>query len=44
MAYTVVGEDFAIWIKKKITDRNLKVTKEKDLQIAVDPEIARIFE
>jgi hypothetical protein len=43
MAYTVVGNDFAIWIKKKIISRNEKVTKEKDMLIAVDPEIAQIF-
>ena len=41
--YTTVGEPFANWAKGRIMERNEAVTLEKDLNIQVDPEIARAF-
>jgi hypothetical protein len=43
VAYSVVGENFAIWVKEQIDRRNAKVTKEKDLLIGVDSAIAMAF-
>ena len=41
--YTVVGEQFAVWVKAKIDERNAKVTSDKDMMINVDPDIAAAF-
>lgn len=43
MAYTVLGHSFADWVHKQIEARNEKVTKEKNLLIDMDPDIARAF-
>jgi hypothetical protein len=43
VAYSVVGDLFSDWVKAKINARNAKVTKEKDMLIGVDPEIAQAF-
>ena len=42
--YTIVGQDFATWVRAKIEERNAKVSKDKDLMIAVDPAIAAAFQ
>ena len=42
--YTIVGENFATWVRAKIEERNAKVSKDKDLMIAVDPAIAAAFQ
>ena len=42
--YTIVGQDFANWVRARIEERNAKVQKEKDLMIAVDPAIAAAFQ
>ena len=42
--YTIVGKDFATWVRAKIEERNAKVSKDKDLMIAVDPAIAAAFQ
>ena len=42
--YTIVGQDFANWVRAKIEERNAKVQKDKDLMIAVDPAIAAAFQ
>ena len=44
MAYAVIKEPFADWIREQVDDRNLKVTKEKDLNIAMDPAIYTAFQ
>jgi hypothetical protein len=43
VASTVIGRQFDDWVKQQILNRNLKVAKEQDLHIEVDPEIAEIF-
>ena len=43
MAYKLIGDEFEIWMRKKIDERNEKLAKDKDLMISVDPEIARVF-
>ena len=42
--YTIVGQNFANWVRAKIEERNAKVQKDKDLMIAVDPAIAAAFQ
>lgn len=41
--YTMVGKDFENWAAARIQARNEKVVKEKEMAIAMDPEIAEIF-
>jgi len=43
VAYSVVGEQFQLWVKARVVARNEKVAVEKELRIAVDPEIAEAF-
>ena len=43
VASTIIGKAFDDWVKQQVTTRNLKITKDKDLNIEVDPEIAEIF-
>ena len=42
--YTMAGEDFADWGKRRVEVRNEKVTQQKDLAIKMDPEIAAIYQ
>ena len=44
VVYTVVGDPFQAWANQRISDRNEKVVQDKDMSIALDPEIARIFQ
>jgi hypothetical protein len=39
VAFTVLGDPFRTWIKKGISDRNIKVAIQKDLNIGMDPEL-----
>jgi len=41
--HTLVGEPFAKWVGKRVTDRNKKVAVEEDM-IEMDPEILAIFQ
>ena len=43
VAATVVGDPFLEFIKNAITNRNTQVTKEKDLLIKCDPQLAQAF-
>jgi hypothetical protein len=43
VANTVLGAPFKQWIKQAIEDRNLKVAIQKDLNIGLDPEVAKCF-
>ena len=43
MAYSVIGEDFAAWVKQGVELRNQKLASEKNLLIEVDAEIANAF-
>ena len=41
---TVLGDVFVNWVKAQIEARNAKVTKEKDMMIAMDPDVAAAFQ
>ena len=43
VAYSIVGDDFADWIKRNIEFRNQKLAQEKNLLIEVDADIAQAF-
>ena len=40
----MVGDQFAAWVKERIEARNVKVTVSKNLNIALDPEVAEAFQ
>ena len=44
VAYSIIGDPFAKWVRSVIETRNDKVTKEKDLLIAMDPMVAQAFQ
>jgi len=39
IAYTIIGDDFADWVMQVVTNRNLKIQKDHNLMINIDPEI-----
>ena len=41
--YTIIGDPFQKWADKRVTERNEKVVKDRDMEITMDPEIAEIF-
>ena len=41
--YTIAGDPFQDWADGRISSRNDRVVKEKDMSIMLDPEIAEIF-
>ena len=43
VAYTIIGESFATWIKESIEQRNEELAKKQKLLIEMDPEIAAAF-
>ena len=43
VTYTIAGDAFATWVKANIEERNAKVTKEKDLMINMDEDVAAAF-
>ena len=43
VVYTIVGQQFAQWVKEKVEERNNKVSVDKGLLIEVDDEIANAF-
>ena len=42
--YTVLGKPFDDWVQLKIKERNELRKQEREMQIAMDPEIMRIFQ
>ena len=44
VAFSIIGDPFAKWVRSQIEMRNEKVTKEKDLLIAMDPLVAQAFQ
>ena len=44
IAYSIVGDKFAAWVKERIEERNAKVTKEQNMLIHMDPEVAAAFQ
>ena len=43
MIYTVVGQDFATWIRRQIEQQNQERASEQQLMIDLDPEVAKAF-
>ena len=43
IAYSIIGQQFSKWVKERINERNSKLTIEKNLNIEMDPDIARAF-
>ena len=43
LIYTLIGDDFEIFIRSKINERNDKLQEDRNLMISVDPQIAKIF-
>jgi len=43
VAYTVLGEPFAGWVKSEIENRNEELATKQKLYIEMDPDIARAF-
>ena len=43
VAASVLKNIFTDWVKAQVEARNAKVTKEKDMMIAMDPEVAAAF-
>ena len=43
VAYSTLGQQFSKWVKERINERNSKLTIEKNLNIEMDPDIARAF-
>jgi len=44
VAYSGIGDDFSMWVKKQINARNAKVTKEKNMMVDIDPEVLAAFQ
>jgi hypothetical protein len=44
IVYSVVGDDFAIWVEDRISKRNEFVTVKKDLNISIDPVVLAAFQ
>lgn len=42
--YSVVGENFELWVHDRISKRNEKVTIAKDLNILIDPTVLAAFQ
>ena len=43
LIYTECGDEFSKWVEKVIKDRNKKMAEDKNLNILMDPEIAKVF-
>ena len=43
VCYKLIGENFNTWVRVRIDERNQKVEEKRKLMIAIDPEIANIF-
>ena len=41
--FTMIGQPFQDWVDNRIAERNAKVTEDKNMSIAMDPEIAALF-
>ena len=44
MGYSIVGDEFAKFVKEQIETRNEKVAVKRDLFIHLDPEVAKAFD
>ena len=43
MAFTIIGEPFAQFIKDAVDTRNTSLAERQDLNIAIDPEILEVI-
>ena len=43
VCYTVIGRDFADWVREQIEARNVNVASKRDLYLDVDPQIAAVI-
>ena len=43
VAYTVIGDHFANWVRQAIADRNTAMAEKQNLNIEMDPDIYREF-
>ena len=41
--YTLVGENFRLWVDKKMRERTKRMAEDRDMNIKMDPEIYKIF-
>ena len=41
--HTIVGQPFADWVDDRISERNIKRKDDKNMDVALDPELAKIF-
>ena len=41
--YTIAGDDFQLWVSKKMNERAKRIAEDRDLNIKMDPEIYKIF-
>ena len=39
----MIGESFENWVREQIDERNKKIAEKRDIMIAIDPEIAKVF-
>ena len=43
MIHTVVGSRFNMWVRMQVLDRNEKLAKDRNLELELDPEVAKFF-
>ena len=44
ITYTVMGDAFKKWAKLRIKARNEKIKENQDLELELDPEVAKAFQ
>ena len=42
--YTMIGDTFSKWVNTQVEARNEKIKSDKDMSIALDPEILKLFQ
>ena len=43
LIHSVKGENFQMWVDKRVKERNEKIKSEQNLLITLDPDVARVF-
>ena len=43
VSYTLIGDDFARFVRERVDQRNEKLADRQDLNIAIDPEILQVI-
>ena len=44
VAFSIIGDPFKEWVTEEVKMRNAKVTKEKDMLIAMDPTVYQAYQ